>query len=514
MRAEGAEDVVLMPTSMTKSGLVKNIHLRDSGLVERRISAAALARLIGTAGLGGASRGPTYEWLADRIERFVADGRLVHDTRLPSERDAAAALGLSRTTVTHAYAVLREHGFLEARRGSGSRIRIPGGPVRGGGEPVSGVRGGFHHEGGLNLTNTAPPAIEGLGDRFADASRHLAAYTQGGGYYRDGIPELREALAERYTARGVATTPDQILVTTGALAGMAATALALLARSDGVAVEPSGYPNALASLRSRGVRFLPVTESSDERLLDLEALADQFTHRPPKAMLLVADFHNPTGRLLSNADRARIARLWARHAVIGIVDETLADLWLDEDPAVRPMAAFAPDCITVGSASKTYWGGLRLGWVRAPARYLGAIAAARVTLDLGAPVLEQLVLARLLRERPGLDDVRRVELAARRVRLREAIIRECPGWSCDLPSGGLSLWWRLPSPSSSAIVAEASRRGLALAPGSAFSLDGRGFEARLRTPFTLPDDDLSRAATVLGEVNRHVTSPGRLGSPT
>lgn len=470
--------------------------------MERRIGANALARLVGRP----PERGSAYVWLSDRIERLVADGRLTHDTRLPSERDAAVAFGLSRTTVTHAYALLRERGFAEARRGSGTRVRIPGGPVSGGGEPVSGVLGGFDPQGGINLTNTAPAAVGGLAERFAEASRHLAAYTHEGGYFRDGVPDLRDALAERYTARGVPTTPDQILVTTGALAGVAATALALVSPGDAVAVEPSGYPNSLASLRSRGARFVPAVESVDERRLDMRATAETFARRAPKAMLVIPDFHNPTGRFMGEEDRHDLARLWAKHGTVGIVDETLADLWLDAAPRVRPMAAFAPECITVGSASKTYWGGLRLGWVRAPRRYIGAIASARVTLDLGAPVLEQIVLAGLLRDQSGLDDERRAELAGRRILLRDAIARACPGWSCDLPDGGLSLWWRLPGAQSSEIVRRAALRGLTLTPGSAFSLDGRGLEGRLRTPFTLAEDDLRRAADVLVEVNASLAS--------
>ena len=88
-----------------------------------RISAATLARRIGP-DISGAGQ-PTYRTLADRIRAAVLDGRLAVSTGLPSERDLATGLSLSRTTVGAAYALLREQGWLDSRRGSGSRLRLP-----------------------------------------------------------------------------------------------------------------------------------------------------------------------------------------------------------------------------------------------------------------------------------------------------------------------------------------------------------------------------------------------------
>lgn len=466
--------------------------------MERTIGPTQLAALVGQR---PADR-PAYGWLAERIARLVTDGQLTHDTRLPGERDAAAALGCSRTTVTHAYGLLRERGFVASRQGSGTRVTVPGGPVHGGGEPLA-SSGGLH--GGrvigpdeIDLTNAAPPAVEGLAEHYLAAVEQLGSYTHGSGYHQGGIPVLRQAIADRYTERGVPTDPDQILVTTGALAAVAATAHALLRRGDRVVAEASGYPNTLATLRGLGVRLYPAPEGPAG--LDVASFTRDSAALRPRAMLVMPDFHNPTGRLLDDAGRAALGEAWNRNGVIGIVDETLVDLWWDVEPDVRPMAAYAANCVSVGSASKTYWGGLRLGWVRAPHSLIGAIAATRLTLDLGAPVLEQIVLARLLRDHPGIGDRRRAQLSARRVLLRDAIRQACPGWRCDLPPGGLSLWWQLPGPTSSEIAMAAGRRGLALPPGSTFALDGRGLTSRLRTPFTADEEDLRRAAGILGEV--------------
>src|SRR6195952_4025223 len=88
-----------------------------------RISAATLSRRLGPQPTD--ANGPAYRLLAHRIRSAVLDGRLAVSSGLPSERDLAAGLSLSRTTVAAAYALLRDEGWLDSRRGSGSRLRLP-----------------------------------------------------------------------------------------------------------------------------------------------------------------------------------------------------------------------------------------------------------------------------------------------------------------------------------------------------------------------------------------------------
>lgn len=463
--------------------------------MQRMISASTLAKHLGRPSGNHAA----YLWLAASVERLISDGVLAYDTRLPGERSAASALGLSRTTVAHAYEVLRERGFAEAAQGSGTRVRIPGGPVSGGGEPLadtSAMAPGAtpHHL--IDLQTAAPAAVAGLHAAYERALGQLGSYSSGGGYYRDGIPKLRELLAQRYTQRGVPTSADQILITTGALAGVAAAVSGVLCHGGRILVESTGYPNTLAALRRSHQRLVPVPDGEKDRTGERYAAA--VSRAGAHGALLMPDFHNPTGHLMSNVQRERIAHAWTRAGVIGIVDETLLDTWWDEPVTALPMARFAPDCITVGSASKTLWGGLRIGWIRSPRQYIGAVASARLSLDLGAPVLEQLVTAELL---GGFDAKRRDDLRAGRNYLWRTLTDGCPGWHAILPPGGLGLWWRLPEPNSSRIVALAARKGLALTRGAPFSVDGTGLEGRLRTPFAQPLEKLQQAASILIDVN-------------
>ena len=124
---------------------------------------------------------------------------------------------------------------------------------------------------------------------------------------------------------------------------------------------------------------------------DLDATVARVRQVSPRLAYLIPDFQNPTGLLMDDAQRERYAAALRRGRVTPIVDESHALLALDGQAMPRPFAAYAPDTITVGSTSKGFWGGLRVGWIRAPHDQMERLTRARVTLDLGVPVMEQLV---------------------------------------------------------------------------------------------------------------------------
>jgi DNA-binding transcriptional MocR family regulator len=148
--------------------------------------------------------------------------------------------------------------------------------------------------------------------------------------------------------------------------------------------------------------------------------------------------------------------------------------------------------LATGSAGKSHWGGLRIGWVRASAELVSRLVAARRGLDLGSPVFEQLLFAELLAGPPEPLAERRALLARHRDALADAVRAQCPDWSFRLPPGGLSLWCRLPAPVSSRIAAVAQNFGVRVVPGSFFAPHG-GMERWLRLPFTETPDTLAEA---------------------
>ncbi|MFC6982987.1 aminotransferase class I/II-fold pyridoxal phosphate-dependent enzyme [Streptomyces cirratus] len=149
--------------------------------------------------------------------------------------------------------------------------------------------------------------------------------------------------------------------------------------------------------------------------------------------------------------------------------------------------------MTIGSLSKTHWGGLRVGWIRATAKMITELTAVRVAADMTGSVLDQLVALPLLE---GLDrslPERLAELRVRRAALVRALQRHTPEWSWQLPPGGLSLWVDLGEPVSSALSERAAAAGVHIGRGARFGVDPGTFEHRLRIPYTLPADRLDEA---------------------
>ncbi|MDT0202859.1 PLP-dependent aminotransferase family protein [Nocardioides sp. AE5] len=451
------------------------------------ISAPRLARLV-----GDFDRSPAYAGLAAALHRLISEGRLPHGTRLPSERELTGPLALSRTTVTRAYAELRERGYAEARRGSGTFTRVPGGPRRAPDRILTPrVPDGVDM---IDLNCAAAPAPPGVATAYAAAVADLPGYLSDHGYYPMGLPELQAAIAATYDARGLPTEPEQVMVTPGALAATAIVAQACTAPGDRILVEVPGYPNAARALARPGIRIATTTVDDDG--WDLPAVATALRRTRPRLAHLVPDFHNPTGNLMDDEQRAEYAAHVARTGAVALIDEAHQALTLAGQAMPLPFAAHVSraggQAITVGGASKTFWGGLRVGWIRAPHHLMDALAAARLTLDLGVPVLEQRAVLHLLADpAPTLAD-HLARLREQRDALVTAIGDQLPTWSFRVPRGGLGLWCRLPGAGAGAFTASAEAHGVSLAPGSLFAVDG-GYDAYVRVPYARPADELREA---------------------
>jgi DNA-binding transcriptional MocR family regulator len=224
----------------------------------------------------------------------------------------------------------------------------------------------------------------------------------------------------------------------------------------------------------------------------------------PRLAYLIPDFHNPTGALMPAAERERLAAVMVRTRTPLVVDETQVDLSLDVDETQLPppVAAFdrAATVLTVGSASKSFWGGLRVGWIRAAEPVVDRLVTVRATLDLGTPVLEQLAVAHLLAHRDELLAHRRDEVRRRRAALAAALREHLPSWRFELPAGGFALWCELDAPVSTALAATAGGNGVRLAPGPRFGVDG-AFERFVRLPYTLPEDQLRESVARIAAVH-------------
>ncbi|MFG2074942.1 MocR-like transcription factor YczR [Nonomuraea maritima] len=449
----------------------------------RHMSAAQVARLVSV----DPEARPYYRALADSVRALVLDGQLPVRVRMPAERNLAESLGVSRTTVTAAYDLLRERGYLQSRRGSGSWTALPD-PATTSDNPWHGTGDGL-----IPLHTAAPAAPSALPAVLAEvAAEDLPRYAMGNGYDPLGLPPLRERIAARYTARGVATRPEQIVVTTGSQLAIQLLFGLLAGPGDPVLVESPTYPHAIDAARRRGARIVPVGISHDGWQPDL--VAGALRQSGARLAYLMPDFHNPTGALMPDPVRAAVVEAARRADTVVLVDETWAELALDDVPPHAPAAAFDTDgrVISIGSAGKLWWGGLRIGWIRATAALARRLALFRASVDIASPVLEQLVVARLFDRLETTRAERRRTMRASRDALVGALREHLPEWTFTVPGGGGTLWVRLGSGAATPLADAATAHGVRLAPGPWFGPEGT-LEGYLRMPYTLPPQVLTEA---------------------
>jgi DNA-binding transcriptional MocR family regulator len=453
---------------------------------------------------------PEYAALATAVQGLLRDGRVPLGVRLPAERELAQALEISRTTVTAAYRELRASGHLTSRRGAGSFTALPPGQRVG----TQGLVAEGAGDDMLDLGCAALGAPPQLDEAVAAAAADLPAYTGCAGYEPAGLLVLRERIAAGFAARGLPTTPDQILVTSGAQQAVDLILRLLLTAGQGVLVESPTYPNVLTALRAYRARIAttnldPATGWESDLLL-----AEVRTSRPTVAYL-IPEFQNPTGHVMPERLRELLPATAHRAGTDLIVDESFVDLGFGAAPT--PLSAFDGHArvLTVGGMSKPYWGGLRIGWIRAAVPVIARLAALRVTVDMAGPVLDQLVAAHLLDRRDEILPARREQLRQQRDILVAALRTQLPEWTFTVPDGGASLWVELDAPVSTALGHAAAEHGVRLAPGPRFGVGGT-LERFVRLPFALSGPDLIEAVRRLAAAHADLSRarPAQWHPPT
>ncbi|MER5486504.1 PLP-dependent aminotransferase family protein [Streptomyces sp. NPDC002812] len=302
---------------------------------------------------------------------------------------------------------------------------------------------------------------------FARSARRALQYST-----TEGSPELRAAVAARLDRQGLATTGDDLLITTGSQQGLGLITTALIEPGDTVLVENPTYLAALQGFRLAGARVVPVP--CDDRGILPDALAELVARERPKLLYTIPTFQNPTGRTLPAGRRAEIAAVAARLGLWLLEDDPYGDLRYEG--RTLPRLASHPGAedrtALLGSFSKVMAPGLRLGWLRAPAALLRGAVLAKQAADLHTSTVDQLAVAEYLRT---------VDLDAHVARVRDAyrIRRDAllagladalpPGSTWNRPEGGMFVWARLPEGhDATALLRAATSRGVAFVPGAPF----------------------------------------------
>ncbi|WP_055590432.1 aminotransferase-like domain-containing protein, partial [Peterkaempfera griseoplana] len=303
----------------------------------------------------------------------------------------------------------------------------------------------------------------------------------------EGDPALRAAVAERLSARGLAGSADDLLITVGSQQALTLLSMALLEPGDVVLVEDPTYLAALQCFGFAGARVVPVP--SDDEGIDPQRLAELVVREQPKLLYVIPNFQNPTGRTLSTERRQAVAEVAARHGVWIVEDDPYGELRFDGEPEpwIASLEAAADRTVLLGSFSKIMAPGMRLGWLRAPAALRRACVISKQAADLHSSTVDQAAAARYLADTDLDGHLERVRHAYRE--RRDALLAGLPaalpqGSSWNRPAGGMFLWVRLPDGmDATALLREAVARDVAYVPGAPF-FAGPADDATLRMSFT------------------------------
>lgn len=448
-------------------------------------------------GRWSSGRGRLSALLAARLRSLIDDGELPPGEPLPTDRALADALAVGRSTVVAAYETLRADGRVVRRQGSGTRVA---------GEPIEDAHPMPAADSDAPIflahlepvTETIPLACAAPSgpppeliaaqrralDQFGDLGERIDF-----GYHPAGHPRLRASIAEQYGRLGLPTAPEEVLVTNGAQQAISLITRYLITPGDPILVEAPTYPGALEVFRAGGADLIP-------QPVGMPGLARALRDRPTALSYLVAAFHNPTGQLLPALAGERAARAAAVAGRWLIDDRTLADLGFPGSRTPPPLACHGDTVITIGSLSKIVWGGLRIGWIRAPKSLVQRLARVRAVHDIGGSVFSQLAAAELLDDLDQLRDQAGRELQQAHDHLGAELTRQLPEWEFSPAEGGQSLWVRIPDGDGDSFAQEALRHGVAVLPGSGLDAGGGG-TCYLRLHFRLNDGLLTEAVARL-----------------
>jgi GntR family transcriptional regulator / MocR family aminotransferase len=466
-----------------------------------------------SAGSAGAAARTLHGRLTSALRTAIRSGRVAAGATLPPSRALAADLGCSRWTVTEAYAQLVAEGYLEARPGSGTRVRwvqddrAP--DVRR--APSARPRARMDLAPGLPDLRAFPRA------RWAEALRAVTAratVTDLGYVDPAGHEDLRTVLVEylQRSRAASASSSAQLMVTTSTTSGVRRLCRALAATGHrSVAVEDPGWPRLSAAVREAGLEPLPVAvDDQGLRVADLGAW-------PAVRAVLTAPAHQfPDGVVMAPERRAALLQ-WAGDVEALVIEDDYDSEFRYDRPPVSTLQGMEPRRVALlGSLSKTLSPALRIGWMLVPGPWADVLSRLENTPSL-PPTLDQLAFARLLTSGAYDTHLRRSRRTyrARRDLLVAELARLLPGSEVSGVAAGLHLVVNLPDgvPASS-VVGEAEARGVHIADLDRYRAGSSGPPAVVLGYGNITDALVPQAVAVLADIvaeHRTCAQPRRAG---
>ncbi|QUJ66416.1 PLP-dependent aminotransferase family protein [Photobacterium sp. GJ3] len=462
-----------------------------------------------------------YEQLASQIRHQIESGIWRAGEKMPSLRKQAEHAGMSLMTVMHAYQQLESQGWLVAHPRSGytvaESIQMPSQPQNAAVETAEAVDiNSFIFD---VLQASRKPYMVNFAFAYPDPNlypRHQvnkslmhAARSMSVSNALDNLPPgndtLRTMIAQRYAAKGISISPDEIVITAGALEALNLSLQAVTRPGDWVVVESPTFYGALQSLERLGLKALSVR--TDARTgIDLDSLERAFQSHPVKACWLMTNHQNPLGFTLTEEKKRQLMILLNKYQVALIEDDVYSELYGGTE---QPLPAKAFDVhgnvMLCSSFSKSLVAGFRIGWVAAGKRALD-IQKLQLMSTLTTSVPIQLALVDYLSTRNYEHHLRQLRRTLdRRKKAMCKLLAQTLPTEVEIIAGDGSyfVWLRLPETSDTmAIYAQALAAQITLAPGKMFS-PGTQFNhcLRLNTSFEL-DERHTQAILQLSRIIR------------
>lgn len=447
--------------------------------MDAKIGPGQMARHLAGWDIGDAA---LHVLLTDAIRNLIEAGGLAQGSWLPSRRELARVLAVSRTTVGAAYDQLRDEGLLHTRHGAGTRIRADGGRSNPGWRDDR-LRTYSAKEYPLDLSSGALPASPLLSKVLRGPwARELRENLLLDRFVPRGIEPTRQAVADYFDETGLPTTVDQVLLTNGSHHGLSLLADSLIQPGDIVLVEDPTYRGALDVFGRREAQIIGLP--TDEQGLDPLVLETTIRRHPARLLYVLPTAHNVTGVSWTPQRRRQIAEIVTRTKLLTIDDGSTADLHSGTHPG-HLGAQLPPDLsITLGSVTKLFWAGIRVGWIRGPNTVLEPAVDRRVTTDLAGSIPSQVLTAALLPLAAEARELRRAELAHTYALATQLLADFLPSWTYTASHGGACLWVDAHC-DTSALAGRLRRERIVVIPGSQFSPSDH-WQTHVRLPLGRP----------------------------
>ncbi|ERK12730.1 MULTISPECIES: PLP-dependent aminotransferase family protein [Serratia] len=434
-----------------------------------------------------------YEQLAQQIREQIQNRVWRAGDKLPSLRESGKRAGLSLMTVVQSYQLLESQGWIVARPQSGYYVAARSQALP---QPIRGEKLLVSEQVDINafifdvLQACKDPEIVPFGSAFPDATlfmqpklaRALSSVARKFTPHSSlanlppGNEALRRHIAQRYALNGMQVSPDEIVITAGAMESLSLSLQAVTQPGDTVAIESPAFYGALQALERLKLKAVAIA-THPQHGIDLDSLQQAIEQYPIKACWLMTHFQNPQGSSMSDENKQRLVTMLREHQISLLEDDVYGELYFS---AERPLPAKALDqggqILHCSSFSKCLAPGFRVGWVAA-GRYAPQIQRLQLMSTVSTSVPTQMAIADYLLHGGYDTHLRRLRrlLAQRQSAMHQAIAQHFPPTvKVSQPDGGYFLWLELEATQSSMeLYQRALAEGISIAPGRMFTTGDR-----------------------------------------